>query len=87
MNTPLDTRCTICFGDDPDEIVTVVDQADTFEPVPAPALAQAAGQRMAVAWAMVLTACLLLGGTLWVTAPMAAGAAATGAAWAFAQAS
>lgn len=26
MNTPLEPRLNICFGDDPDEIVTIVEQ-------------------------------------------------------------
>lgn len=41
MNEPLDSRFTICFGDDPDEIVTIVEQP---RPVEHP-LALAAAQR------------------------------------------
>ncbi|GCL64756.1 hypothetical protein [Pseudaquabacterium pictum] len=43
MNEPLDSRFTICFGDDPDEIVTIVEQPRSVEHPLALAAAQRSG--------------------------------------------
>lgn len=82
MNKPLDTSCAIFFGDDPDEIVTIVEQPRTF----GSRLALAPAQRLAAAMASVAMTCLLLGGVLLAMTAMADGATTSGGTVVFAQA-